>query len=219
MIALLTSCVAPRDKKAMYADPFESEANATGSSDASDGTTGSGVTVGSGDDSSSGNNSNIPSHLQHCKWALDGETGFDKSSNSHIGAHTICQSKSNSNEVYVQIKDLGEDSNARVCVIPTYESGGNSIFLGEARCQFMPNNKEIYRFPLIKNRDYGKYQNFPVNSVMVMKEKTYFFESPYYREQITYDAFFICSVNLDLHRDSTYCDTFKTKGEYVYKKF
>lgn len=215
----LVSCVAPRDKRAMYDDVSSSSessskgntsSNTDGSNLVVDGSTSSGSTT-------SDSGSSIPTYLKQCTWSLDGSTGFAASSNSHLGAHTICQSSSNANEVYVQLKETLPTT--RLCVIPTYTTNDRAIFLGEARCQFIDSNKKIYRFPLVKNRDYGKYQNFAVNSVMVMKEVSHFFESPFYRDQISYDAFFICSINLDLYGDSSYCDAFKSKGEYVYKKF
>lgn len=218
---VMASCVAPRDKKALYADPFSSESTATTSdSNGSSDSTEDPVEVSDGSGTSGSTNSNIPEYLNHCKWSIDGETGFDNTdSDTHLGPHTICQSKSKPNEVFVQIKDLGEDKNSRVCVIPTYEDRGRAIFLGEARCQFITSNDKIFRYPLIKNRDYGRYQNFKINSVMVMKEKTYYFDSPFVRNLLSYDAFFICSVNLDLHGDGSYCTTFKTKKEYIYKRF
>ncbi|OIQ15922.1 MAG: hypothetical protein BM556_16635 [Bacteriovorax sp. MedPE-SWde] len=217
---ILVSCVAPRDKKSLYSDPFTNSSNGSSSTGSgSDSSGGSSIIVDDGNSSGSGSSGqvNVPSEIAHCKWSFDGNSGFDKTGDKHLGDYTICQSKTNSSEVYVQMKE--PKSNVRVCVVPTHESNGRAIFLGEARCQFMDSNKKAYRFPLVKNRDYGRYQNFSINGVMVMKEETYFFDSPFYRDQISYDAFFICSINLDLHGDSSYCDAFKSKNEYVYKKF
>ena len=215
---ILASCVAPRDKKSLYSEPFSTSSNSSSNSSS---TSGGGTSIVDGesgsDSSSSGGTISVPENIKHCKWSFDGSTGFDKTGNSHLGDHTVCQSVTNSSEVYVQLKTALP--NVRVCVIPTYESNGRAIFLGEARCQFIDSNKKAYRYPLVKNRDYGRYQNFPINGVMVMKEETYFFDTPFYRDQISYDAFFICSINLDLHGDSSYCNAFKAKGEYVYKKF
>jgi len=218
---ILASCVAPRDKKALYSDPFSNSSNNSSNSST---TTGGGTSIvgdsgsGSGSgDSSSGGQISVPDNIKHCKWSFDGSTGFETSGNAHLGDYTVCQSKTNSSEVYVQLKTALP--NVRVCVIPTYETNGKAIFLGEARCQFIDSNTKAYKFPLVKNRDYGRYQNFPINGVMVMKEETYFFDTPFYRDQISYDAFFICSINLDLHGDASYCNAFKSKGQYVYKKF
>ncbi len=213
----LVSCVAPRDKRALYGDA-ESKSTSSSSTGSNSNNSGSAIEVDDGSGTTTGSTgSSIPTALQHCSWSLDGSTGFATSTNSHLGAHTICQSKTDQSEVYVQLKTALPST--RLCVIPTYTTSDRSIFLGEARCQFIESNVKLYRFPLVKNRDYGKYQNFQINSVMVMKEASYFFDSPFYRDQISYDAFFICSVNLDLYADSRYCDAFKSKGEYVYKKF
>jgi hypothetical protein len=217
---ILVSCVAPRDKKSLYTDPFSNSSNNSSSTQSN---TGGGTSIVDGGSSSGGSGTtdgsqiSVPDNIKHCKWSFDGASGFDKTGDAHLGDHTICQSKTNSSEVYVQLKTAL--SNVRVCVIPTYESNGKAIFLGEARCQFIDSNKKAYRYPLVKNRDYGRYQNFPINGVMVMKEETYFFDAPFYRDQISYDAFFICSINLDLHGDGSYCNAFKSKGQYVYKKF
>ncbi|EQC46342.1 hypothetical protein [Bacteriovorax sp. Seq25_V] len=214
----LVSCVAPRDKRALYGDNEKSSSSSSSNGSSSSGSNGSAIEVDDGSGTTTGSSgSTIPAALQKCSWSLDGESGFATSSNTHLGAHTICQSTTDQSEVYVQLKTPLPST--RLCVIPTYTTSDRSIFLGEARCQFIESNLKLYRFPLVKNRDYGKYQNFQINSVMVMKEASYFFDSPFYRDQISYDAFFICSVNLDLYGDSRYCDAFKSKGEYVFKKF
>lgn len=231
MLISLISCVSPRDKRALYSGTEQTTDNTTGnnssdnSSNVNESGDGTSVPIVDGSDSGStgGTNSNVPAEIRHCNWSTDGSTGFENTSSnmesyslSHLGENTICQSKNTQSDIYVQLKNATAD--VRVCVIPTYEQNGRSIYLGEARCQFVDSNKKIYKFPLLKNRDYGRYQNFAINSVMVMKEQTFFFDSPFYREQITYDAYFICSVNLDLYGDSSYCDAFRQKGQYFYKK-
>ncbi len=213
----LISCVQPRDKNASYADKTtgSSGSNTSSSSGSSSSSNSSNVSV-SDNTTTTSASLNVPAEISHCSWSSDGQTGFSDTSN-HIGANTICQSSSDKNSVYVQLKTPLPD--VRLCLIPTYESNGRSIFLGEARCLFTDSSTTIYKFPLVKNRDYGRYQNFVTNGVMVVKEQTYFFDSPFYREQISYDAYFICSVNLDLYGDASYCDAYKSKGEYFYKKF
>ena len=101
----------------------------------------------------------------------------------------------------------------------TSEISGNSIYLGAAQCKYISNSGVISMFKLEKNRDYGRYQNFRINSVMVMKEETYSFPTPFDRELISYDAYFTCSINIDLYNDRAYCDAFKTVGQYFYKSF
>ncbi len=229
-LIISVSCVSPRDKRALYSgaeNSTETEStNTQSSSDSSSNENESGddstVTVVDGSDS--GNSVNVPTEISACSWSADGSTGFentaanmDSKEHAHLGDNTVCQSRTDKNNIYLQLKTPITD--VRVCMVPTYEQNGRSIYLGEARCQFISSNKEIFKFPLLKNRDYGRYQNFSINGVMVLKEQTYFFDSPFYREQISYDAYFICSVNMDLYGDSSYCETFKNKGEYFYKKF
>ena len=224
------SCVSPRDKRALYSgaenntetESGDSQSSSDSSSNANE--SGDDTTVTVVDSSDSGTSVNVPSEISACSWSADGTTGFENTaanmedkSYAHLGDNTVCQSKTNTSEVYLQLKTPSTD--VRVCIVPTYEQNGRSIYLGEARCQFIDSNKKIFKFPLLKNRDYGRYQNFAINGAMVIKEQTYFFDSPFYREQISYDAYFICSVNMDLYGDSSYCEAFKKKGEYFYKKF
>ncbi|AYF44448.1 MULTISPECIES: hypothetical protein [Halobacteriovorax] len=208
-VLALTSCVAPRETRSIY----DNGTAATGSTSNS-----TGGTIDIDDSSSSSNNgANIPSEIAHCKWSLDGQTGFENSNNQHLGPSTVCQSRTNETNIYIQVKN--PDSNSRVCVIPTSEVSGNAIFLGAAQCKYISSSGTISKFVLSKNRDYGRYQNFRINSVMIMKEKTYDFPSPFDRELISYDAYFMCSINIDLYNDRTYCDAFKQLGEYYYKSF
>ncbi|MFG1498993.1 hypothetical protein ABMA70_02205 [Halobacteriovorax sp. XZX-3] len=212
-IMALTSCVAPRETRSIY----DTNSSGSGSSVGSGG--GSSVIDidDSGSSTSNGSNANIPSAIAHCSWSLDGQTGFANTSNSHLGPNTICQSRTNETQIYVQLKN--PDTNSRVCVIPTSEASGNSIYLGSAQCKYINSSGTISLFNLTKNRDYGRYQQFRINGVMVMKEKSYEFPSPFNRELISYDAYFMCSINVDLYNDRTYCDAFKSKGEYFYKSF
>lgn len=208
-ILSLASCVAPRETRSIY-DSNSSSSNSTNSN------SGSSINI---DESNSSTNesANIPSEIAHCKWSLDGQTGFSSTTNSHLGPNTVCQSRTDESKIYIQIKN--PDSDSRVCVIPTSEISGNSIYLGAAQCKYISSSGVVSMFQLQKNRDYGRYQNFSINSVMVMKEKTYDFPSPFSRELISYDAYFTCSINIDLYNDRTYCDAFKSVGEYFYKSF
>lgn len=205
-IFALASCVEPRETRSIYDTSSTSSSSSSSES----------IDI---DDSSSSSNAsaNIPSEISHCTWSLDGSTGFNNTSNSHIGANTVCQSRSNEAHIYVQVKT--PDTNSRICVIPTSEVSGNAIFLGAAQCKYINSSGTIAKFTLSKNRDYGRYQNFSINSVMIMKEATYTYPDPFDRELISYDAYFMCSINIDLYNDRTYCDAFKSVGEYFYKSF
>ncbi len=212
-ILSLASCVAPRETRSIY-DTNTNSSNSTNTGGSSN--SGSQIDI---DDSNSSSNSgaNIPSEIAHCSWSYDGITGFANTSNAHLGPNTVCQSRSNPSKVFIQIKNV--DSDSRICVIPTSEVSGNSIFLGSAQCKYINSSGIISQFNLTKDRDGGLYKNFTINGAMVMKEKTYDFPSPFSRELISYDAYFWCSLNIDLYNDRTYCDAFKSVGQYFYKSF
>lgn len=175
---------------------------------------------GSGD---SGNVSNpvtdlndiIPEEIKHCAWSADGISGFQMASNSHIGPHTICQSKNINTDVFIQVKNPITDS--QVCIIPTYASNNASVYIGEPRCLMLNDNKRIYKVSLLKNRP--GYGNFNVNGVMVMKDKAFFYPAPFYQHVLSPDAYLFCSQFLDQYGDPSYCNSFKSVGQYIYKAF
>lgn len=169
---------------------------------------------GSGD---SGTNfeSLIPEEIKHCQWSADGITGFQLSSNAHLGPHTLCQSKTVNTDVFVQVKNPIVD--AQVCIIPTYASNNASVYIGEPRCLMLNDNKKIYKVSLLKNRP--GYGNFNVNGVMVMKDKAFFYPAPFYQHVLSPDAYLFCSQFLDQYGDPSYCNSFKSVGQYHYKAF
>jgi len=157
----------------------------------------------------------IPAEIKHCNWSMDGQTGFSNSNNTHLGAHTICQSQSSPVDIYIQLKNPISD--AQVCLIPTYNSGTSSIYIGEPRCLMISDNKRIYKVTLLKNRQ--GYSSFSVTGVMAMKDKAFFYPPPFYQHVLSPDAFLFCSQFLDQYSDDSYCQSFKSVGQYVYKQF
>lgn len=159
----------------------------------------------------------IPKEISHCSWSTDGQSHYAEETNAHLGAHTICQDNSNEKNIYIQIKEPINDS--QVCLIPTYTSSGKTIYIGEPRCLLLTDPQKIYKVELSKNRDSSNYSKYAINSVMVMKDKAYFYPSPFYQYSLAPDAYIFCSQFLDQYGDPSYCQAFKSKNEYVFKLF
>ncbi|WP_419168488.1 hypothetical protein [Halobacteriovorax sp.] len=154
--------------------------------------------------------------LTHCSWSTDQKSGYTRS-DSNLGEFNICQSTENKNDIYLQVKE--PDILKRVCIIPTYEKDGRETFLGAAICRHLNDSNVLNHFSLRKDRDYGRYMNFPLERVLIVKEELIELESPYNKELLTYDGFFICAINLDLYNDSSYCDTFFNKKKHINIEF
>lgn len=210
---VLASCDAPRDRRTAYTSSsnnqyipsYENNNNPNNGNSSSDDS--------SGDRTDSGDQSTIPSEIQHCQWSTDGSSGFAES-NNHLGQYTICQS-TNKKDVWIQVKSPITD--AQVCMIPTHNSGSSSVYIGEPRCLMISESKKIYKVSLFTNR--SGYQNFSITGVMVMKDKSFFYPAPFYQYVLSPDAYIYCSQFLDRYNDSSYCNAFKSVGQYVYKQF
>ncbi|MBT7609424.1 MAG: hypothetical protein HN576_06695 [Bacteriovoracaceae bacterium] len=160
------------------------------------------------------NGQTVPPEISHCSWSSDGVNGF-ASTHAHIGAYTLCQSSSDQTKVHLQVKSPITDS--QVCVIPTYHSNNRAIYIGEPRCLLINSNMSIYPISLLRNRT--GYSNFQITGVMVMKDKAFFYPSPFYQYLLSPDAFLFCSQWLDQTGDSSYCYAFDSIGQYVYHQF
>ncbi len=212
LLVAAMGCEGPRDarsRRGASSDAF------TDSNDYSNtGNSGSGDTVTVVDDTGSGTESNIPAEIRNCQWSTDGNTGF-QSSSSHLGSYTLCQSSTTETDVYLQLRTPVNDS--QICVIPTFNNGATSIYIGEPRCLTAVDNKKIYKIGLLKNRP--GYSNFAITGAMVMKDKAFFYPAPFYQYVLSPDAYIFCSNFLDQYGDGSYCQSFKTVGEYQYHQF
>lgn len=214
LAAFMSSCEAPRDKRSLYMNSLSNQSGST-----------TGSSTGSSGDSSSGRDSTgtdvtgstIPDDAKHCTWSTDNTTNYSDTSNTHLGANNVCRSSSSDTTVYIQLKKAHSD--AQVCIFPTYEASGKSFYIGNPRCFVASEAGKLYKITLYKDRDNGKYSGLTVNSVMIVKDKAYFYDSPYYQWVLAPDAYMYCSKFLELYSNSSYCTTFKAKGEYLYKKF
>lgn len=214
LLLLFTACNEPRGQR---------KSSTEGGSFIDFGPQSNGPTGNSGNESggSTTSGSQVPSEISHCQWSQDGVNGFSDTS-SHLGSYTLCQSSTTETEIYIQIKTPITDS--ALCFIPTNStSSGASRYIGEVRCLNATDSKKIYKVTLVKNRPSppggASFSQYPLNSVMVMKDKAYFFPAPFYVYQLAPDAYIKCSTFLDYYQDPSYCDAFKQVGQYVFKVF
>ncbi|EQC49309.1 putative lipoprotein [Bacteriovorax sp. BSW11_IV] len=214
---LMASCEAPRDKRSLYMSSLNNQSGSTTGSSTGGTTTGD---TGGGRDTGSTTDvtgSTIPDDAKHCTWSTDNSTNYSDSSNTHIGPNNVCRSSATDTNVYIQIKNPQTD--AQICIFPTYESNGKSFYIGNPRCFVASEAGKLYKISLFKDRDSGKYSGLTMNSVMIVKDKAYFYGTPFYQWVLAPDAYMYCSKFLELYNNSSYCQAFKSKGEYLYKRF
>jgi hypothetical protein len=156
----------------------------------------------------------IPAELKHCSWSMDGVTGYEKS-HVHIGSYTLCKSSLNPLDVYLQVKTPITD--AQLCIIPTTNSGNSSTYIGEPKCLMIDTNNNVYKITLEKNRP--SFSSYSLTGVMLMKDKQFYYPSPFNRYALSPDAYLFCSQWLGQTGDPSYCAAFNQVGQYVYHQF
>lgn len=167
----------------------------------------------------------VPSDATHCSWAEDGQTGFMHSSThlslseSRSSAFTACQSSADPDTMYFQLEEPITDT--QLCFIPMYQQGSSSTYLGVPRCLNAIDNQKIYTIRMYKDR--SGFQNLSINSVMIIKDKSYTFPYPY---NVNYpllapDAFLECNLQLThpTFPNSQFCESFISTGHYHFHKF
>ena len=210
LLFILSSCDSPRSQRAIISS--QSGNSLTGGSN-------SGVNLGgTTGDTTTGTTtpSNIPSDATHCKFSTDGINGFESTS-SHVGAYTLCQSSTDKNTFYVQIKTppVGSSGDVSLCFIPHTTSGSNSIFVGNPMCGTFTDPKSVKKITFVK---YSEYSNALINSIMIFKDTSYYYMSPYNRVIMTFDAYKICMNALSVG-NTAYYQAFKAVNQYVLKSF
>lgn len=221
LIILVTAmaCQGPRDarsRRGATSDAFTDSTSPNNSNNGNGSGNGETIVVEDPGNGGGGTNTNLPTEIQQCQWSSDGSNGFAASS-SHLGSYTFCQAAAPAPEtdVYLQMKFPVTDS--QICVIPTFNNGPNSIYIGEPRCLTVTDNKKIYKIGLVKNRP--GYSNFAVTGAMIMKDKAFFYPAPFYQYVLSPDAYIFCSNFLDQYGDASYCNAFRSVGEYHYHQF
>jgi len=157
---------------------------------------------------------NVPAEVSHCNWSSDGISGY-QSSSTHIDKFTLCQSKDSDTTVYIQVKT--PDTAYQVCLIPTYNSGSTITYLGEPRCLYITSATQIYKLTMLKNRQ--NFTTYLITGIMMMKDKSYQYPSPFYKNILSPDAYMFCANWLEQTNDSSYCQAFEQVGAYVYHQF
>ncbi len=224
----LTSCMQARDKSLISGTSSNGGSLADQYPNGNSGNSGTfpgfdaGNSSGSGSttDSSTGTTtSTIPAEAQKCKWSSTSSTYYARTTN-HLGKINVCQSSSDDKNIFIQVET--PITTTKLCAIPMYEVGNRSIYIGNPRCLFIPDNK-IYQIPLLKNRGTG-YEQYKITSVMLIKDWKYNYPQPFANQYNIYgqynavDAFLYCSQALDKNV-STYCSAFNSINQHVYHSF
>lgn len=226
---IVASCDAPRSGRRSKAGTSESNlfgipvSGTNTSGDALDGSTSGGTTGGTTTGGDTVGGTTVPADAQNCTWSSDGENGFQFSAvhmdpqeqSASNGRYTICKSSSNPMDVYLQVQNPIEGH--QLCLIPTTHSGSNSVYIGEPRCLYVRSNTTLYKISMIKNRP--GYSNYQMTGVMMMKDKAYQYDVPFYQVILSPDAYIFCSQWLAQYGDPSYCIPFKAAGHYVYHQF
>ena len=208
-----TSCDSPRTARSIISSQSGNSLTGNGT------TTGSGIDLGgTTTDNTTGTttNTNIPSDSSHCKFSTDGVNGFESTS-THLGSYTLCQSSTDKNSFYMQVKTppVGSSGDVSICFIPHTTSGSNSIYVGNPMCGTFSDPKTVKKITFVK---YTQYSSALINSVMFFKDTSYYYSSPYNRTMMTLDAYKTC-MNALAYNNAYYCQAFKTVGQYVLKSF
>ena len=155
----------------------------------------------------------VPEEIQHCRWDEHAYTA------PHLGGeYTLCQSKNSETEIFVKIQNVENDdtgNSAEICFFPTHIDGDETILLGDKRCRRI-DSETIYKLVFAKSLSDDGHS---INSVMVVKDKFYRYDSPFpFSEVKGPEAFDECMKQLKMGNDR-YCQSFRSKGEYLSHPF
>jgi hypothetical protein len=160
----------------------------------------------------------IPSDAQHCKFATDGVNGFESTS-THLDSYTLCQSSTDKNVMYFQLKTLPA-ANVSICFIPTVSySDGNSIYVGNPMCGYFTSTTQVRKISFVK---FAQYQNSVINGAIFFKDLAFSYPYPFnsYTQTMTLDAYRTCMYAISSYpKNPAYCQAFKQVNQYVYKQF
>lgn len=218
LLAALTGCDAPRDRRS-----YLNNNNLLTSGNAN-----SGITDNTNNSSTSNNTStstststtvatNFPTDVNtNCTFSADGVNGYMNSS-AHAGSYSMCKSKSNDNVVYFELKTTPTDNSGnsvQMCFIPMTTSNGNSIYIGNPMCGYFNNATSVKQITFTK---YSQYSNATLSGVLFFKDTSYYY-SAFGAYTNTLTAFQAC-MNALYYGNTTYCNSFKATGQYVFQNF
>lgn len=167
----------------------------------------------------------VPSGATDCHWSEEDDDDFNygavhldpDESSSSSGKYNICQNKDTETKIYFQIEEELDDE--QLCFIPLYTDGSTSTFLGEPRCFTADEAYEVSSLTLYKNRT--GYTGYDINAVMMIRDKSYYFNSPFNTSYQVYavDAYIFCMQWLAVYSDDSYCEAFADGGHYAFHEF
>ncbi len=159
--------------------------------------------------SSSITTSTLPS--QCGSFSTDGVNNY-RFVSTHLGSYNICF-ESSSNVMYFQVRY--PITSSQVAIIPTHSDDGvNSYYIGSPIYVRATSNTDVYSMILSANRT--GYQNSIINGVMIMKDEIHFFPAPFNQNSMNVDAYLFCSNFMALYNSASYCESFKSVGQYEY---
>jgi len=213
LILLLASCDAPRTRRFTSSTASNSNSAFNFNNNGSNSGQGTGTTNnGTGDNGT--NTVTVPEDAKHCTFSTDGINNFPSTS-SHLGAYSLCKSSTDASSVYFQLKTKATGSNGtevQVCLIPTTNSGNNSIYVGNPMCGLFSDPKQARKITFVK---FSQYQNATISGVMIFKDTTYYY--PVFNNYVnTLSAYQTC-MNALYYGNSAYCEAFKSVGQYVFQ--
>lgn len=211
LLIMTTACDSPRAQRSIVG----SKSNGLTSGNNVGVDLGSGTTISDGGTTTT--DSVIPTDAKHCKFSTDGISGFATSS-SHLGSYTLCQSSTDKNVFYAQVKTppVGPNGDVSICFIPHTTSGSESIYVGNPMCGTFTDPKAVKKITFVK---YSQYTNALINNVMFFKD-TYYYYPMYGKNVMTLDAYKDCMYRLSLiPKNTTYCNSFKSVGQYVIQSY
>ncbi len=215
LLILTSSCDSPRTSRSVVSSGNKNLASTnTNGVNLTPGTGTTGTTE-TGTTGTSTTSTNVPDDAKHCKFSTDGVNGFESTS-AHLGAYTLCQSSTDKNTFYAQFKTppVSSSGDVQVCFIPHTTSGTNSIYIGNPMCGSFSDPKSFKKITFIK---YNQYSGALINSVMFFKDTSYYY-SVFNRYMMTLDAYKTC-MSMLAYGNTTYCDSFKSVGQYIMKSF
>jgi len=160
--------------------------------------------------------------LSKCQFSTDGINGFSRF-DDYLKNYNICQDKLNDSLVRFQLKEGEID--LKLCFIPTFTGEGTnkSIYIGEPRCLFISDPLKVYEINFLKNRPTPEgevsYSKFPINGVMIIKDKLIDFGAPFESPLPAPNAYLKCAEALDKTGDDSFCEVFKEMGYYSFLTF
>ena len=218
LIFLFTACVPSGDtvnqQNSSYAAPEATATSSSGDSSSNNSTSSTSSTNSSFVEYLT--YSQLPETVSDCSFSSNGTDNFAVTDNTVFGDYTICQDSAQEKDIYIQ---FATTQATQLCLIPLYQSSNKAIHLGTAKCLYASDPQTIYKVSLTKDR--SSYSSYPINALMVLKNKSYSFGAPFTNADSlnALNAFYDCMNILNLYGNDSYCNEFKNSAEYILQYF